>query len=512
MKKVKLPSILRNSFTGIIASVISTLSLYVIRIILSRVLGDEIYGVNSIFVNVVNAFLILEMGMSTAMIIVMYKPVETDDREKIKSILGFYKTFYRIFCLVLLAVGVVVDLFFLHKFIKTTLPFFQVQLYFFLYLLSIIVKYLWSYKNCLLYANKQNSVISLSTIAVTIVFTLLEILSIVIFKNYWIYLALFLLQNASLNAVCIIITNRQYPYIKEKKTVPLDSETKKQLVKIIKPMFIQRLANQIQDASSVIILGAIGISAVVVGYFSNYVWVVHACQTIFNQIGSAFTTSFGNFFVKNNDNDQEQFEYYKKSRFFMSWIAIMFSALYLCLIQTFITLFFGSNYCMSISMAVLFACYVFVLLNSSVNLAVQNAIGAHYLDTWEMVAQVAVGLIMAVLLGLWLGTIGVVLGMLIPILIFTGLNKGEKILKNIFKMPRGTHLFMFVKEFISFVIVAGSSYAFYAMILKPKGILSFLLSAFVIFIISNVELLLLNCRSKYLVDLKQMVKRILHVK
>ena len=162
MKKVKLPSILRNSFTGIIASVISTLSLYVIRIILSRVLGDEIYGVNSIFVNVVNAFLILEMGMSTAMIIVMYKPVETDDREKIKSILGFYKTFYRIFCLVLLAVGVVVDLFFLHKFIKTTLPFFQVQLYFFLYLLSIIVKYLWSYKNCLLYANKQNSVISLS--------------------------------------------------------------------------------------------------------------------------------------------------------------------------------------------------------------------------------------------------------------------------------------------------------------------------------------------------------------
>lgn len=505
MKKIKCSRIIQNSVVGIIASILSTLSIYIVRIVISRILGDEIYGVNSIFISIVNAFLILEMGMSTAMIITMYKPVADDDQEKIRSILKFYKNFYRLFCAVLIALGIVVDIFFLKKFVKTNLNFYDVQLYFLLYLFSVVFKYLWSYKSCLLYANRQNSVISLSTIIVTIVFTILEILGIICFKDYRIYLLLFVLQNIAINVICNTYANKKYPFIKQKDAALLSSESKAQLIKIIRPMFVQRLANQLQDASSVIILGLLGIGAAIVGYFSNYVWVVHACQTIFTQIGSAFTTSFGSFYVK-NDNIKNTVLYYEKARFFMSWISVVFSTLYLCLIQSFVSLFFGTAYCLTDSIAIVFSIYVFVLLNSSINLSVQNAVGAHYLDTKWMIIQAITSIILSVVLGMLWGELGVIIGMLLPITLFTGILKGSKVYENVFFEKRSRHLVLLLRECLNFLVVSISSYLIYTLLLKPQKMLHFVFSAMVIAIVSNVEMLLLNFNSKHLIDIKSKIR------
>ena len=504
--KIALPKMLQNSITGIIASALSTVSIYSIRIVISHVLGEEIYGINSIFISIVSALLILELGMSTAIIIILYKPVYEDDHEAIKSILRFFRNFYRFFCLFINIAGLVTCLFFLRYFVNTDIDFVEVQSYFMLYIISMGFKYLWSYKCCLLYANKKNSVVSLVTIINTIVFTVLQISCIYFFRNYWVYLGLYLAQNVCQNAFCNIYANKHYSYITENNVTPLTHSEKSNIVSIVRPMFIQRIANQIQDSSSVIIFGAIGTSAVTVGFFSNYIFVVHACQTLFNQVGASFTTSYGNYSAKSIDIE-DKFNYYSTSRFFMSWVATIFATSYLCLIQDFIRLFFGKAYCMTDIIAVLLACYVFVVLDSAINLSTQNAVGAHYLDTKEIICQALIGIALSVVLGKWIGAVGISISMIVSVGIFTGIIKGIKIIKNIYNKKAIAHICLLIKEISVFVLISFISLCFYRLVLKPTGIVAFVLAALAVFVLSNVLFLIINIRSKHMSVVKSIVRK-----
>ena len=505
MKNKSIPKILTNSVVGIIAAVTSTVSTYLIRIVLSHCLGEELYGVNSIFISIVSAILILELGMSTAMIIVLYKPINDNNNEKIKSTLKFFRNFYRFFSLALFVIGIFVSTFLLKFFVNTTIDYNLVQLYFLLYMVAVIFKYLWSYKSCLLYANKENSVVSIITIVNVVFFTAAEIVFVIIFKNYWVYLCLFMLQNAFQNILVNLYVNKHYPFVKEKTVVNLSNNDKKSLAKIIKPMFVQRLANQIQDSSSVIILGLIGTSAVIVGYFSNYIMLVHACQTFFNQIGASFTTSYGNYSIK-HDNENEKYKYYLTARFYMTWVAVVFSSMYVCLIQPFISMFFGKNYCLSNLTAYLLTLYVFVILNSSINLSTQNAVGAHKLDSTWMIVQAVTGIIMSLVLGNKLEIVGVVLGMLVSVFVFTGILKGYKVTKHLFYQTGGKHIVLFIKELLEFISVTGITYSLVEFIVNPQGILGFILATVFAFVFSNVMFILINFKSSNL----GLIKTIIH--
>ena len=320
-----MPTMLKNSIIGILASAISIISTYCIRIVISSALGEEVYGINSIFISIVSAMLILEFGMCTAIVIILYKPIVDDDRELVKSILGYIKSFYKKLFFIIIVLGVLIDLF-LEYFVNTDIDYFKVKTYFVLYIIGVGVKYRYSYKLCLLYADKKNGVVSIVTIITTIVFSLTQIAVIYCLKDYYSFLLLFVIQNLVQNAICNVYVNRHYKYIREGGE-PLSEVYKQRVKKILQPMFIQRIADQIKDSSSVIVFGVTGASASVVGFFSNYIFIVHACQTLFNQVGASFTTSFGNYLIKNNRGD-DAFDYYLISRFYMSWVATIFATLY----------------------------------------------------------------------------------------------------------------------------------------------------------------------------------------
>lgn len=504
LRRMRMPKMMQNSITGIIASAVSTVSIYCIRIVISRILGDEIYGVNSIFISIVSALLILELGMSTAIIILLYRPVLENSKEEIKSILRFFRNFYRLFCTFIIIVGLITSLFFLKYFVNSNIDFRKVQCFFMLYILSVGLKYLWSYKSCLLYANKKNSVVSVITIINTVLFSALQIIVIIILKSYWIYLIMYMLQGITQNAVCNLYANRHYAFINERSVAPLSNKEKREIIGIVRPMFIQRIVNQIQDSSSVIILGGVGTSAVVVGFFSNYIFVVHACQTLFYQVSASFTTSFGNYSAK-CCNSVEKYRYYCISRFYMSWGATIFSTLYLCLIQDFIFFFFGQSYLLSNGVEILLSFYVFIVLDSSVNLSTQNAIGAHYLDTKEMILQALMGIIMSSVFGMIKGPFGIAIGMIISVFVFSGIIKGVKVVKHIFLQSPILHLQMLLKETIVFITVSITSFGIYKFILKPNTIFRFIYCSIIVFILSNIVFIFVNKKSDYLKPIKALL-------
>ena len=58
-----------NSLFGIVASVVVTILNFVVRVVLVRELGEEINGLHNLFQSVINVMALMELGISTAMII-----------------------------------------------------------------------------------------------------------------------------------------------------------------------------------------------------------------------------------------------------------------------------------------------------------------------------------------------------------------------------------------------------------------------------------------------------------
>lgn len=469
-----------NSFFGVVASVISIVSTYATRVVFSNQFGDEIYGVHSLFASIVSALLIVEMGISSAMVIFMYKPIAEKDNSRVNTILKLYKKLYSYICLIILFAGVFIDLFVIQFLISTTLEIGRVRIYFLLYLISIVAKYLWSYKRCILFASNQNRISSIISAVVDMFFTGVEICAICFANNYVIYLVVFILHNMGANILCNLFVNKRYPFVKTKDVIAPTKEDEKYVFKIVKPMFVQRIANQIQDSSTSIIYSFLGYAVTYVGYYANYLLVIHAVETVYNQIALAVSSSFGCAYVKDNDVDT-LYQNYTKNRYYLGAIIAIMVGCYCCFITPFIRLFFGTDYVLEKTILILTTTYLYLLLNNEINKSIQNALGIHRIDTIYMVIQTVVGIILSIVLGMIMGLQGVLIGMLISFLLFSTINKGRMIYIKLFnRKTRKYYCSLLSEAILSFLLVWGSFQVF--SLFDVKSVAFLVLSALILFV------------------------------
>ena len=84
----------KNSIINIIASIIAQAITILLGFITQKVfinsLGAEILGINGLFSNIISMLAIAELGISTAVIYNLYKPVAENDEEKILILMNVY--------------------------------------------------------------------------------------------------------------------------------------------------------------------------------------------------------------------------------------------------------------------------------------------------------------------------------------------------------------------------------------------------------------------------------------
>ena len=98
----------RNIIWGVIEKVISILLPFVTRTILIKVLGAEYLGLNSLFTSVLQVLSISELGISTAIVFSMYRPIAQDDNEALCALLKLYKKVYSIIGVIILVIGLLI--------------------------------------------------------------------------------------------------------------------------------------------------------------------------------------------------------------------------------------------------------------------------------------------------------------------------------------------------------------------------------------------------------------------
>ena len=120
MEESRTKNSVRNAKTGAIVQIVNKLMAFIVRTVFIKMLNTEYLGVTGLFINILTMLSFTELGIGTAIIFNMYKPIANNDREKIKTLMRLYKKCYSIIGIVVIILGLGIIPFL--KYIITDVP------------------------------------------------------------------------------------------------------------------------------------------------------------------------------------------------------------------------------------------------------------------------------------------------------------------------------------------------------------------------------------------------------
>lgn len=439
-----------NSVVGIGASFVTVVLNFLVRVILVKQLGEEINGLQSLFQSITNVMLLMELGISSAIVIHLYEPVAKKDYNVISSIMSFYKRIYVRLAIIFTVVSILVAFTILDKLVTSSIPLYKVRLYFIFFTASFTINYLTYYKRSLLFAEQKNRISIIVTTLCEIVYRSIQIVLLFVFQQYFVFLILVIFEKMTSNLICNYYVRVHHPYLKENHTII--SETKRNAIySTIKPLMVNQAANTIQNSASSVLISFLLGNICIVGYFGNYQLVMNVVQMVYTQFGGAFTTSFGNLAVEHDV--QRMRRSYFRSAFIMNWMASLFCALFVCCTSDFIYIFFGESFVLDTKTVVVISMsLLFYLLNIPM-VSIQNALGLHRLDAHFMVIQALFAIALGYVGGIKYGMAGIIGGLLLPMILFSIMIKGVIVGRKALKLLPTQYLCFISIEALKSIIV-----------------------------------------------------------
>lgn len=144
----------RNTSIGMISSVAAMLIGYLLRVVFTHTMSESYVGLNGLFTDVVSILSFSELGIGSAIMYALYRPVAEGDVEKQKSLMRLLRNFYMlVVALVAVLGGALMP--FMRLLIKDYSDVGNVLLIYILYLINTACSYLLVYKKTLLDAQQK---------------------------------------------------------------------------------------------------------------------------------------------------------------------------------------------------------------------------------------------------------------------------------------------------------------------------------------------------------------------
>lgn len=349
-------SSMKNMATGIGGQFLSLILGFVNRSIFISILGITYLGISGLFSSVLIMLSLAELGVGTAIIYSLYKPLAENDEDKILALMNLYKKVYHIIGICILAFGLILTPF-IQYLIKEDPGIANLKLIFFMFVFQSSISYFFSYNRSLIVADqKAYKLIWIDTIYTLInVFAPLVILFVT--RNYLFYIAVKIITDILRNLIVYFKVAKAYPVLKSGSKPKLDEETKHQLKKNITALIIYKLAMVFSSGSGNIVISKfVGIAAT--GLYANYYLIISSLTGILNQALNSLVASIGN--LSATENDDKKYDIFKVIQFMNFWIYGFSSICLFVLMNPFIELWLGAQYLFDINsvFAIVFGFYL----------------------------------------------------------------------------------------------------------------------------------------------------------
>lgn len=153
---------LKNVSITTLCQIMYILVSFVCRTVFTKTLGAEYLGVNGLFSNVLTMLSFVDLGMGSALVYKMYKPLAMNDEHMLCVYIRFYKKVYIGIAIVVAIIGLGL-IPFLNNIVNAPNIDTSIIVLYLLFLLDTIISYLYAYKKSILIADQKNYIVAIYT-------------------------------------------------------------------------------------------------------------------------------------------------------------------------------------------------------------------------------------------------------------------------------------------------------------------------------------------------------------
>ena len=356
MKLERTQNAARNITFGLLLKLYQILVPFLMRTAMIYFLGVQYSGLNNLFTSILQVLNLAELGVGSAMVFSMYKPIVEDDETAICALMRLYRTYYRVIGLVIAVSGLALTPF-IPRLIKSDLPAgLNIYVLYLLNLAATVLSYwLFAYKNSLLQAHQRTDIVSKVTLVTNTVQYVIQFFALVVLKNYYAYVIISLVTQALTNVLTAVQATKMYPRYKPVGKLPGDQV--REINHRIRDLFTAKVSWVILGSSDTIVISAfLGLTMLAV--YQNYYFIL---SSIIGFVGIAFSAclaGIGNSIIV--ETKAKNFGDLKKFTFLESWVAGFCTVCLLCLYQPFMDIWMGKELMLCFSVVVCLCIYFFI--------------------------------------------------------------------------------------------------------------------------------------------------------
>lgn len=444
-----------NSAVSVCTKIAAIVFGYLTRVVLIRVLSVDYVGVNGLLSNILGAFNMTSMAISTALVYSMYGPSARGDENKQRSLMRLYGRIYRLFSLVVLGFGVLLYPF-LPALIRQPWDWNELTLIYALYLGNAVVSYFWAYKGMMFLVTQRDYINELFTAGFLIFQDIVQCVVLILTRNYTLFLLVYLSCTLLRNIAVTWYADGRFPFLRAEKAEPLAKEEHRDILRNVRAILLHRTGSVIiNNTDNLLLTYFFGIAAV--GVYSNYYLVIGSVQQVLNRIVTGITGSVGNLGV--TEGKEQVGKVYRASFLATCWIYGFAAVCIAGLIEPLIELSFGESYLLPRQLTLVLCLNLYLNGVRSATLVFRDSLGLFWYDRHKTIAEALVNLGASILLARSMGMTGVFVGTTVSILTVSFWVEPLVLYREYFKQPLVPYFARYAQYFAYVLLAFGATAA-----------------------------------------------------
>lgn len=394
-----------NIIAGLGGYAVNTIIGLVCRMVFTRTLSAEYLGIGGLFTNILTMLSLAELGVGSAIVYALYKPLAEGNTRKTASLVKFYGQCYRVIGLLVGVIGIALVPFLPQLIVEPNIKE-SIYLIYGLYLFNAASSYFFSYRSSLIMAAQQNYIVTGTNYVVTIVQSILQIIWLLNTHEYVGYLIIQCVGGLVYNVLISYIAKRKFPYIAGAQIAPLEKKERKGLIQNVKALVIWKLSGLLLNSTDNIIITYFnGLSTV--GLSSNYTLLSTTLNTLLNQVFGGITASVGNLnAVESKEKKLHMFKVLNLANFWLfGWASIGIFAVSSDIVR----FMFGEGYVLPQEIPFVIALNFYMVGMQSAVWTYKNTMGLFRQGRYLLIVTAAINLVCSMLLGRCWGLFGILL-------------------------------------------------------------------------------------------------------
>ncbi|MCM3118460.1 oligosaccharide flippase family protein [Neobacillus sp. MER 74] len=436
---------IKNTAYGIAGQLIGTILSFISRTLFINILGASYLGINGLFTNILSMLSLAELGVGSAIIYTMYKPLAEKDQTKIKALMRFYATAYKMIGCIVALLGLIL-LPFLDYLIKDKPNIPNLTVIYLMFLTNSVVTYFFAYKRSIITADQKNYLNTINQVRFMFIQNIIQITLLILTKNYILYLSVQIICSFISNVSISKKVDKIYPFLNIGKKEYLDKDNKKEIFKNIRAMMSHKIGGVVVNGTDNLLISTY-VGVYFVGLYSNYIMIISIINSFIYQAFTAVTASIGN--LNALEGKEKSYKIFNDVFFINFWLYGFCSISLWILLNPFIGMWIGNKYIMDNYIVLMIVINFFITGMRQTVIAYNSTLGLFWNDRFKPWFEAIINLIASIILLNRLGIVGVFLGTFISTITTSFWVEPYILYKHAFK--KGLNIYM--KKYALYTLV-----------------------------------------------------------